>query len=135
MKSFTCELEGGVLVTFELVEKGRGTIAPKFMLEVRGPGQEGQGEFVGRVGVEVCAHGNVEHFRRYLVLHADCAKPFAYESEGYSFKRGYPTFYPDRVSYLVAMKVGDQKGCDITMPVQGLGSLRLECIEMKPKRE
>lgn len=131
-KSFVAELDNGTRVEFYQYSHPEGVIPPSFILEVRGPGQEGQDEFVGRIKVEVCAHGHLEQFRRFLTLTSEHAKPLELEKQGYSCKvRGASFYPPERVSYEVIMGTGDAQ-CSLKLPAHAFHTIRLEMLQTKP---
>lgn len=127
---FSCDVDG-VEVRFYQTRRAAGVCAPEFMLEVRGPGKAGQDEFVGRIKVEIAAHGYLEQFRRFLVLSADHGKPLELGNLHSTFKgKSSPSFYPpETVAYEVRT---NQEGYKLVLPSVALREIRLEMIETKP---
>lgn len=133
VSSFSCKTEGGVTVSFYQTRREIDTRVPEFVLEVRGPGQEGQHEFVGRIKIEVRAHGHMEQFRRWLVLTADHSKPLELINHHSRFETFGASFYPpERIAYEVRMGNGSGEGCKLLLPCNALKELRLEMLQTKP---
>ncbi len=133
-KPFLATLEDGTRIEFCQRSHREGTIPPSFELQVRGPGWSEQDEFIGRCAVEVCAHGNYEKFRRFLVITAVHAKPFESRWEGDSFRIGGASFYPsERISYEVTMGEGGARS--IKLPAHAFHAVRLEMLQTKPPGE